>query len=225
MKRRAYELKIPHYAAVAGMVLLTYLLWDTLATRPVQLYVVFVHECGHAIAALLTGGEVRGMQISENLGGVTSTVGGWPLFILPAGYLAGAIFGGALILAASQPKNARHTLQALAVVTAGCALALVRPLWGFALPFALLAAAAFWLIAAKAPKTAVELVVLYLATVSALYAVIDIKEDLLHPSVHRVTDATMLADRTWIPAIVWGVLFALLALAILGTALHRAIKK
>ena len=224
MKTRGRRLRVPpsarRFAALAAVVVLTFLLWDTWVTWPVQMLVVFVHECGHALAAVLTGGEVRGLRIGANLGGRAHTVGGIPFLILQAGYLASALFGAVLIVAAARPGSARNTLLSLAAILAGCALAFVRPLLGPTLLFALVMAALFVWAARSAPENAVRWGLLYLACVSALYALADIREDLLHWDSGRRSDATLLADRTGIPALVWGVLWATLALAILGTAVR-----
>jgi len=37
--------------------------WDTPFVYPIKIFVVFLHELGHALAALLTGGQVVSIQI------------------------------------------------------------------------------------------------------------------------------------------------------------------
>lgn len=210
---------------LAAIVLVTYLLWETPLTWPVRLFVVFVHECGHALAAILTGGEVLGIRIRDNLSGDATSRGGWPFVILSAGYLTSALFGATLVIAADKPRNARGTLMALAALTAACGLAFARPIVGLALPFALLAAAAFWFAAKQGSETQVRWLLVYLASCSAMYALIDIKEDVLHlGNDGRVTDAVLLAQRTGIPAIVWGVLWAGVAMVMMGLALRRLLR-
>ena len=212
-------------AGLAAIVLVTYVLWETPFTWPVRLFVVFVHECGHALAAILTGGEVLGIRFRENLSGDAMSRGGWPFVILSAGYLTSALFGAVLVLAADKPRGARQTLMALAALTAACGLAFARPLMGLALPFALLSAAAFWFAAQKGSETQVRWLLVYLASCSAMYALIDIKEDVLHlGNDGRVTDAVLLAERTGIPAIFWGVLWATIAIALMGVTLRRLLR-
>ena len=75
---------------------------------PVNLFVTFIHEAGHALAALLTGGQVQGFTVSPNGSGVAVTAGGYPALILPAGYLGAALFGSALFFLTSRnPKWTR----------------------------------------------------------------------------------------------------------------------
>jgi len=63
---------------------------------PLRLFVTYVHEASHALAALITGGSVQGFTVSANGSGVATTVGGSRAFILPAGYLGAALFGSML---------------------------------------------------------------------------------------------------------------------------------
>ena len=63
---------------------------------PVRLFVTFIHEAGHSVAALITGGQVKEFTVSPNGSGLAVTAGGDPALILPAGYLGAALFGSAL---------------------------------------------------------------------------------------------------------------------------------
>ena len=75
---------------------------------PVHLFVTFIHEAGHSLAALITGGEVLKFEVSPNGSGRAVTAGGYPALILPAGYLGAALFGSALFFLSSRnPKWTR----------------------------------------------------------------------------------------------------------------------
>ena len=65
-------------------------------TYPVRLFVTFVHESGHSLAALLTGGQVNGFQVSLDGSGHAEVKGGSLALIAPAGYLGAALFGSLL---------------------------------------------------------------------------------------------------------------------------------
>jgi len=69
---------------------------------PVRLFVTFVHEAGHSLAALLTGGQVLEFTVSPDGSGLATTIGGDPALIVPAGYLGAALFGSALFFLASR---------------------------------------------------------------------------------------------------------------------------
>lgn len=94
----------------AGAAANTDMLTATLAPLlwPVRLFVTFVHEAGHSLAALITGGEVIGFTISPNGSGLARTAGGYPALILPAGYLGATLFGSLLFFLTSRnPKWTR----------------------------------------------------------------------------------------------------------------------
>jgi hypothetical protein len=63
---------------------------------PITLLVTFLHEFGHALGALITGGEVMSIQINPDGSGVTMTRGGSRAVILMGGYIGSAILGNLL---------------------------------------------------------------------------------------------------------------------------------
>src|ERR1041385_2016239 len=80
---------------------LVVLLWQGSSNNgvmyPFRLLVTFVHESGHGLAALVTGGRFDSFVVYENGSGEALTAGGNPLLILPMGYLGAALFGAALL--------------------------------------------------------------------------------------------------------------------------------
>ena len=74
----------------------------SLVIYPVRLFVTFVHEAGHSLAALLSGGQVIGFTVSPDGSGLAQTAGGSSALILPAGYLGAALFGAGLFFLANR---------------------------------------------------------------------------------------------------------------------------
>lgn len=68
-------------------VILAILTWNSLLSKPIRLIAVFIHEWCHAVACWLTCGDVRGIKVYHNEGGVTTFVGGCRSLIIPAGYI------------------------------------------------------------------------------------------------------------------------------------------
>ncbi len=54
----------------------------TLLLYPVTMLVTFLHEFGHAMGAILTGGRVEGLQVNSDGSGYTTTLGGSPGIVL-----------------------------------------------------------------------------------------------------------------------------------------------
>lgn len=84
---------------------------------PVTLLVTFLHEFGHALGALLTGGRVVGLNINPDGSGYTTTMGGSQAIVLMGGYLGSALLGNLLFyIGARKRQHAQQTLLVLSVL-------------------------------------------------------------------------------------------------------------
>ncbi len=96
-----------------------------LVLYPVTLLVTFLHEFGHALGAILTGGDVEGLQINPDGSGYTSTRGGSAGFILMGGYVGSAVLGNLLFrIGVKYKRFTQSTLLLLAGI-----MALVGVVW------------------------------------------------------------------------------------------------
>ncbi len=83
---------------------------------PVMLLVTFLHEFGHAVGAVITGGKVVALGIEPDGSGVTKTIGGWRSIILMGGYIGSAIFGNLLFyIGVKKPQYSSYALYTLAL--------------------------------------------------------------------------------------------------------------
>ena len=197
----------PRRARVAGLVLTVLLLtwfWDNPLLLPLKLLVVFFHEMGHAIAVLLTGGGVVDLAVGLDQGGHTLSRGGNRFLILNAGYL-GSLLSGVVLLLVKTPRGAKRTCIVLALTLFGTAALWVRPVLSFAALFCAATGACFlWL--SKRSDLALS-VLRILGVFSVLYALGDIRDDVFRAPGGVVTDATMLAEHTGLPSVLWGLLW------------------
>lgn len=96
-----------------------------LVLYPVTLLVTFLHEFGHALGAILTGGDVEGLQVNPDGSGYTATRGGSPGFILMGGYVGSALLGNLLFrIGVKYKRFTQSTLLLLAGI-----MALVGIVW------------------------------------------------------------------------------------------------
>ena len=86
-----------------GAVLAVYLALVFLAGRfgraivwPVNIFVTTLHELGHALGGLITGGKVEHVQVNADGSGQASILGGNIPIILMGGYIGSAVFGNIL---------------------------------------------------------------------------------------------------------------------------------
>ncbi len=83
---------------------------------PINLLVTFLHEFGHALGALITGGEVASLQINSDGSGLCWTRGGNRAIILMGGYIGSAILGNILFYTgAKAPSLARFAMILLSI--------------------------------------------------------------------------------------------------------------
>jgi Peptidase M50B-like len=107
---------------------------------PITILVTFLHELGHALGALLTGGEVLSIEINSDGSGMTTSRGGSRAITLMGGYIGSAILGNVLFfIGAKNGLWAKIGLNMLAAV-----MVIVGFIWfgglystGFLLVFAL----------------------------------------------------------------------------------------
>lgn len=218
------------FAAVISIVL-WFIPFAELLTYPFRIFVTFIHEGGHAIAALITGNSVESLSIATNASGETYTTQGGTIsqmFVASAGYLSSMTFGALLLVLIRKAIAARVVLIGSAVLIFALTViyGFVKPVMsGVALsgiPFTLLAGTALAvglvLIARYTNGRLATFFVSFLAVQCILNALLDLKtvfflSSPFAPSVP--TDAVNMANATGIPAIFWAATWITIALGIL----------
>jgi hypothetical protein len=127
-----------------------------------------------------------------------------------------------LIFTAARARTGKLPLLLLAAWTFLTALLWVRDL--FTLGFTLACTLALFVVARFGNSLVRKLLLAFVASFSVLYALFDIKDDLLHLSGSGQTDAGALAQVTFIPAIVWGVAWGALSLVLVFFTLRFALR-
>ncbi len=191
---------------------LLWTLWDTAIIYPLKIFVVLLHEVSHAAAAVATGGSVERILLDAQQGGATYTRGGNAFFTLSAGYLGSLLWGTLfIILAFSRWLKPRWIMSAVGASVLLLTLFLVRGIFGFG--FGILFSVAL-LAGSKYLSQGVNRgLLLGLGLTSTLYAILDIKSDILDRP-HLRSDAAMLAEMTGIPTAFWGFLWIGIALLV-----------
>jgi len=200
---------------------LTVVLWFIplagLITHPIRLFITFIHEIGHAIAALATFGQVHRITIDWNGNGATLVQGDWRLLSASAGYLSTTLYGSALLLLLRRPAFARAaaigTGTLLLIITALFAGNLIS--WAVGLVFG----AGCLAFGVKAKPRITHFFMSFLGIQCLLNAFFDLVT-LMYLSAFATgarTDAHIMSDATngFIPAIVWAVGWSLLSVGFL----------
>ncbi len=194
------------------------LLFDSPVVYPFRLFVVFLHEAGHATAALLTGGRVVSIALSPDEGGVCVTRGGVPFVVLNAGYLGSLLFGALFLLLGRRARNAAPVIGAIGLFTTLAALVYLRTWFGFG--YTLAAGLVLLFVALRLRPAASEWLLAAIGSMSMLYAVADIASDVIFRH-SGASDAAALARLTGIPALVWGLVWIGISLSVLVAVVRR----
>jgi hypothetical protein len=197
-----------------------WLLWGTPIVYPLKIFVVLLHEVSHGIAAVATGGSIQRIVLDPYQGGATYTVGGNAFVTLSAGYL-GSLAWGALMVEAARARRVRPDLVIGMIGGLVVVLTVLFVRSGFGLGFGVLFGVA---LAAASRKLSVALnrsLLLTLGMTSSLYAILDIKSDVLDRPLLE-SDAFMLGRITGVPTMVWGVVWIVVALGVTAILFRRA---
>ncbi|MBI5670148.1 MAG: M50 family metallopeptidase [Chloroflexi bacterium] len=216
---------------VAVAVVMVFFLWNVpqldALLYPFRLFVTYVHEAGHGLMAILTGGRFLHFEILPGGSGQAITAGGSRALILPAGYLGAALFGAALFYAV----NRFHRTRAIALGL-GVALMVVSLAFGRFSVTALLVGLAFGAVliglAYKASRDVNALVLNVLAILTGLNAVLDVVFLVGNSSAalgNIRNDAAAFSAEVFplVPAPIWALVWVVLALVILGVAVWYAV--
>ncbi|MBN1220227.1 MAG: M50 family metallopeptidase [Anaerolineae bacterium] len=213
-----------------GTVLMVVLPWLGWLNYPFRLLLTIVHELSHGLAALLTGGDFINFVVHPNGAGLAHTAGGWRLVVIPAGYLGVVLFGAVLILLGRSHRWGRIVLGSIGVgmillsmrygipsifsgyILSGILTTFSGVIFGGLFIWVALKAAPGWiifllhLIAMQAVLTAF----------ADLFGLIGLSARFLNMPEN---DARSMAELTFIPAIVWAVLWAIVAVVLIGGAI------
>lgn len=204
-------------ALLVGIVVAGAYFWDSPVLLPFKLLSVMGHETGHALASLIVGGSVDRVTLSlDESGACLSRIpDGFfsRAIVFSAGYVGSAIISVLLLVLSFRFDARRIMLAAACFWLALMGLIYARDL--FTLAFALGMAVLFGVGAKWLPDALVGGLNLFIASFTALYAVMDLKDDLWNSAVRSHSDAQLLADLTIVPAVVWAALWTLVSVAVL----------
>jgi hypothetical protein len=220
-------------AAAALSLALWFVPYAWILTYPFQLFVTFIHEGGHALAAVLTGNSVRSLSVALDTSGLTETLipqGGFfsRLLISSAGYLTAVAFGAVLLLLVRLRVKASVVLVGSAVIIAG-----LTAIFGFLVPLTNLSFSPFTVIAGAiitvgllaaakyASRPIASFLVSFLAVQCVLNALFNLRDlFVLSVSTDARTDAANMAALTGIPSIFWAIFWIAISFIILSLVLR-----
>ena len=221
-------------------------LWQTVWLYPFRLLVTLMHESGHALMARALGAQVLSVTISPATGGLTYHSGTgslWKeLLISSGGYVGSSVAGALLLMAAGRMRSGRLLLWGLVawmVAVAVVWVPLLAPDPGayaaftgssrgdglFTLGFIAGMAVLLGLIAWKGPVWLRRGMVVWIAALSCLLALQDIKGLLGLGLEARGSDADAMARLTHIPAPFWAAVWMVASLIAMAWGLRSILRR
>lgn len=186
---------------------------------PLQLFATFIHEGGHALAALLTGNAVQSLTVSPDTSGVVWSTGSGlsGLVISSAGYVGTTLFGTLLLLWMRYNWSSRIALYCSAAFVGimTFVFGFVAPFYNFLANVGILSvvftvfagtvlAVALAAIARFASLKWVNFSLAFLAVQCLLNALFSLKSlFIILATTGQSSDAANMAAATGIPALIW----------------------
>lgn len=205
--------------ATALTIIISYIPFGWAVVYPIRLFVTFIHEGGHAAAALLTFGSVDRLTIFADASGVTYTRGGLSLLIASAGYLTSTLFGAALLVFCRDGARAKAVLTGTAAIILAITFAFTVDSFSWVTGILLTGGLIGVAIAAR-PRIA-HFLLSFLAVQCCLNALFDLRTlFLISATSNAHSDAYNMQEVTLIPAVIWAMIWIILSLMALVIALR-----
>ena len=185
-------------------------LWDTPFVKPFRVFVVWIHEMGHASMAIATGGEVEELRVRWNESGHVISRGGIFPIISSAGYMGSAFLGALLIYTGRWLGLQRILLGLIGGLQIGMAV-LYTPLWAFDFYFGVLCGLLLILITILFDRVS-HILATWIGIVLCLYSLYDFRTDLWMQT--ERTDAGILARHFGIEILAYPIAFVWAAISI-----------
>jgi hypothetical protein len=245
MKYRLAEDAKPQLKLLLLATIITIALWFIpylgIVTYPIRLFVTFIHEGSHVLAALLTGGSVHSLTIASDGSGVVYSVPSGLLGALAtssAGYLGSTFFGVLLLFLIRKAISAKKVLFGSAVFIAVMTIlfSIITPLLNvFSLQvsflniaFTVLAGtiltAGLFAIGKYGSERTANFAVAFLAIQCLLNAVFDLATLFLinapFSGMDLQNDATNMANATGLPSFAWVLIWIGLSILMISVGLR-----
>jgi hypothetical protein len=218
------DLNSPSFLFLATLVsvALWFIPYYWIAVYPWRLFVTFVHEGGHVLATLLTGGEVERMEIYFDASGDTYSRGGIPLLIASAGYLSSSACGAMLLAASRRGDQSRRILTISAIIILVLTAVFTHNTFSLIAGFAMTCLLSFAVISASMKITC--FLANFLAVQCCLNAFFDLRTLYRISATGQPSDAETMERLTFIPAVFWAGFWIVLSLFLLLVGLRRYVR-
>ena len=187
---------------------------------PFDLLNTHIHEMFHAIAAVISGGEVDHIEVFKSGEGLTFTRGGLSPLIQMSGYLGASLFGALMVMMSHTEKSSMIWLRILGGLVLVSSTIWVRADFvgwtlGFAWPIVI------FFLSSRLKGHSLIFAAQFLAVQQCLNSIKSLRDLVMASELGRMTDAQNLANDTHIPAIFWALSWMIIGVFGIGLAIHK----
>lgn len=213
-----------HTGRYLVILILVIALWNTIVIKPLKIFTVFLHELGHSLMAVIFGNGIQGFRINLDESGYALTLpkSEFSAFIIANGGYLGSVLFALLILYLKRTPLKKFILGAAAILLLGVSIAYGKSV--FTIIYAAIFAGFVLLLYMLHNEKINDWVIDIIGVASAAYAVYDTFVDTillqlnlrLHwiqgwKTVQPLTDAVQLEKMTHVPAMIWGIIWLVIA--------------
>ncbi len=214
------------------ILILTVALWKTVVIKPLKIFTVFLHELGHSLMALIFGNGIQGFRINLDESGYAMTLpkSEFSAFMIANGGYLGSVFFALLILKLKNTFVKKYILGASAILLLGVSIAYGKSV--FTIIYAAIFAGLILLLYMLKNEKLNDWVIDIIGVSCAAYAVYDTFVDTILLQINHklnlingwgaeqpLTDAVMIERMTHVPAVVWGMLWLIIACVAIYTTI------
>jgi hypothetical protein len=217
------------------ILILVIALWNTIVIKPLKIFAVFLHELGHSLMAVVFGNGISGFRINLDESGYALTLpkSGISAFLIANGGYLGSVLFALLILNLKKTFVKKYILGASAIMLLGISIAYGRSI--FTIIYASIFAGLILILYMLKNEKLNDWVIDIIGVSSAAYAVYDTFVDTILLEINLklglirgwgaerpLTDAVQIERMTHVPAVVWGIIWMIIAcVAVYSTMLGR----
>lgn len=210
--------------AVLATVALWYIPGAHVALYPIRLFVTFIHEGGHALVTVLTGGQVDRVAIAPDGSGVTWSADGIFALISMAGYVGATAYGAGCLHLSRLRNGGKKGLVLLAATVLLITALWVKPIGEgfFAFASGLVIGITLLAAARALPERWAMFLLSFLAVQLSLNAIFDLRTLLwLTTQTNADNDAVFMARAYGLAPWFWSLLWGAISGAILAVSLRH----
>lgn len=207
-----------HIGLLITILIAIILVWPYPIFDPLKILIVFFHESSHALATLITGGDVVEFVVVAEQGGHVLSMGGNRFITLSAGYL-GSLFIGVSIYLIAMSSHWDRRLMALL----GISIGLMSVIYGsnlYVILYGSIVCIAMLLSARYLSLDINDFLLRVIGLTSMMYVPIDIYSDTIERS-HLRSDAAMLADEFGGTTVIWGAVWIAISIIVVSWAMIK----